>query len=366
MAGDPSTVAVSVRQYFDAVRLRCMRNGAVVRIHVTSLEEHEEEARVDGRVVPRRDAADRRAMWEVFADGFVGRVACGRRASGVAVPARTAMLGAPTSRRPCSEPVSSFRAPSFRKPKMLRRLIALVALGLVVLTTAQPASAQFGPGAGGQAPYSRGGGKNVAGQFDYYALVLSWSPSYCAGLPRDRYDPQCHRRDGKRYSFVVHGLWPQYDRGYPEFCPIRGRPFVPRPVIDRMLDIMPSDKLVIHQYRKHGTCSGLGVDEYFAKTRALMAKVKVPSRYIDPNGPLLVSRSELVADFLGANPKLKRDMIAVDCGRSGNRLREIRICFDKAGEPRSCGRNEDQGRLCRADRLTLPPVRAAGTSPPRR
>ncbi|MGI9404557.1 MAG: hypothetical protein ACR2OF_08650, partial [Hyphomicrobium sp.] len=52
--------------------------------------------------------------------------------------------------------------------------------------------------------------KHVAGEFDYYALVLSWSPTECLTSTRGRSDAQCARRDGKRYGFVLHGLWPQY------------------------------------------------------------------------------------------------------------------------------------------------------------
>ena len=50
-------------------------------------------------------------------------------------------------------------------------------------------------------------------------------------------------------------------------------------------------------------------------------------------------------------------MIAVQCGGAGNRLKEVRICFDKGGNFRACGRNENQARLCSADRMYVPPVR---------
>ena len=51
--------------------------------------------------------------------------------------------------------------------------------------------------------------KGRPGEFDYYALALSWSPEHCAIKPADR--EQCSRQLG----FVLHGLWPQYQRGYP-------------------------------------------------------------------------------------------------------------------------------------------------------
>lgn len=240
--------------------------------------------------------------------------------------------------------------------RWLAALVAALTFGLATAADAQRA----GPDGGGD-PRARG----IAGQFDYYLLSLSWSPSYCASLQRDGYDPQCHRRDGKRYSFVLHGLWPQNDRGWPQFCPSADRGFVPRPVADRMLDIMPSDKLVFHQYRKHGTCSGLGVDGYFDLSRELFNKVKIPRRYVNlADQRLFVSPSDVVNEFVAANPGLKPDQIAIECGGPGNRLKEVRICFSKDGQFRTCGRNEDQRRLCSAPTMYVPPVRfPPGTAP---
>ena len=201
--------------------------------------------------------------------------------------------------------------------------------------------------------------RNRAGEFDYYVLALSWSPTYCADRRSDGYEPQCDVRSGRPYAFVLHGLWPQHERGWPQNCQTSDRGWVPGPVAERMLDIMPSKKLIFNEYRKHGTCSGLGVDGYFNLSRRLYDKVQIPKRFQNlTDDRLLVSPGELVDDFLAANPDLKPDMIAVQCGGSGNRLREVRICFDKGGDFRACGSNENQRRLCSADRMYVPPVRA--------
>ena len=45
--------------------------------------------------------------------------------------------------------------------------------------------------------------RHQPGEFDYYALVLSWSPTHCASTDRNDSDPQCSRRDGRRYLGVV-------------------------------------------------------------------------------------------------------------------------------------------------------------------
>ncbi len=220
----------------------------------------------------------------------------------------------------------------------------------------------------GRGDDSSGGGRNVAGQFDYYALVLSWSPSYCADARND--DQQCGRRDGKRFSFVLHGLWPQYERGWPQDCRTPRRPFVPEALIDSMLDIMPSSRLVIHEYRKHGTCSGLPPDLYFSTARRLFKSIRIPDNYKNPMETQSIEPKQLAADLLRANPGLKSDSFAIVCGGAGNRLKEVRFCFNKNGEPRGCGGNEDQRKLCSANRMYVPPVRSTSRdeqidSPPR-
>jgi ribonuclease T2 len=199
--------------------------------------------------------------------------------------------------------------------------------------------------------------EHQAGVFDYYLLALSWSPTFCADVGDQRGDPQCNPR-GRPYAFVLHGLWPQYERGWPQDCDSPDRGYVPRPVAQRMLDIMPSERLVFHEYRKHGTCSALGVDGYFELARRLHDKVRIPPRFVEHADPrMTVSPRELIEDFMAANPGLAPDMIAVACGGAGNRLKEVRICFDKGGNFRACGRNENQARLCSAERMYVPPVR---------
>jgi ribonuclease T2 len=201
--------------------------------------------------------------------------------------------------------------------------------------------------------------RNEPGVFDYYVLALSWSPTYCIEGGDKRDDPQCDRhKNGRPYAFVLHGLWPQRERGWPQECRSADRGWVPGPVADRMLDIMPSKRLVFHEYRKHGTCSGLGVDGYFDLSRRLYEKVKVPPRFVHvADERMMVGVGELIGDFLQANPGLKPDMMSVRCGGAGHRLKEVRVCFTKSGEFRSCGRNEDQRRLCSAERMYVPPVR---------
>jgi ribonuclease T2 len=154
---------------------------------------------------------------------------------------------------------------------------------------------------------------------------------------------------------VVHGLWPQYRAGWPEYCDAEAR--LPEPLIAGMLDIMPSRQLVRHQWTKHGTCTGLDPHDYFALTRRLHDEIRIPARYIEPGRSIEVSVGQFIADFLVTNRGLERNMISVHCGNRRDRARlvELRICFSRDGAPRACASFER--RQCRAERLVLPPVR---------
>ena len=203
--------------------------------------------------------------------------------------------------------------------------------------------------AGGAAYYDR-----RAADYDYLALAVSWSPTYCASEDGRGDASQC--APGRRHGFIVHGLWPQFDKGWPEYCATDER-HVPETLIAQMRDLMPSKALVVHEWRKHGACSGLTQRGYFAATRTLFAKLGIPARYIAPETAIVIGPAELAAEFLGANPWLSRDMIALRCGnrRDAARLGELIFCFTRDLAPRPCGANER--RQCRAARLTLPPLR---------
>jgi ribonuclease T2 len=234
--------------------------------------------------------------------------------------------------------------------RILAALAAVAAAGLVNAETNRWPS----PGES----FDRPERPNVAGEFDYYTLVMSWSPTHCLNAEHGRDDTQCRRTDGIRYGFLLHGLWPQFEKGYPERCRVRGRPFVPEPVINQMLDIMPSKGLIIHEYRQHGTCSGLNPAQYYALARQLFNRIRIPKRYENPTDIQFVRPRDLLDEFLRANPGLGPDMIAIGCGGGGNRLRDIRICMTKSGRPRRCGENENRNRLCRAQQMFVPPVRS--------
>lgn len=205
----------------------------------------------------------------------------------------------------------------------------------------------------GLAPY-HAGAAGVPGEFDHYVLALSWSPSFCADAGRVSGSPQC--AGTRPYAFVLHGLWPQYNSGWPDHCDTGRKPWVPSRLINTMLDVMPARRLVIHQYKKHGTCSGLDPERYFQAARQAYDAITIPARYLSPRRPLILSPHEIENDFLKSNQDLEPEMISITCGRN-RRLREVRICFSKDLQLRPCVADNAQAKLCRLDKVVLPPVR---------
>lgn len=209
-----------------------------------------------------------------------------------------------------------------------RRHLLAAALGLGALSSAM---------ADGRA--------DAPGRFDYYVLALSWSPQYCASAARPG-EIQCQRP----YAFVVHGLWPQHERGWPEYCG-RGE-YLADSLIEKALRYMPSKPLVIHQWRKHGVCSGLPAEQFFASTERAYRSIQIPAAYRQPATALTRNTKSLERDFLQANPALQPSGLAVQC--SSRYLREIQFCLDKSLEPRACG--SDVRDRCQGD-FVLRPVR---------
>lgn len=195
--------------------------------------------------------------------------------------------------------------------------------------------------------------QNAAGEFDFYVLSLSWSPSFCESATERGTGRAPQQQCGERpYSFVVHGLWPQYEKGYPEYCQVPA-PRLDRGIVSSMLDLMPATQLIFHEWDRHGTCSGLSARAYFDTVRKARAVVKIPEAYLEPKAPLSVTPDEVIEAFVKANPGLTTDAISIDC--DSKRLREVRLCLSK--ELGFVGCAETKRRSCRRDHLVMPPVR---------
>lgn len=194
------------------------------------------------------------------------------------------------------------------------------------------------------------GAAGAPGDFDYYVLSLSWNPSWCLAEGDARRDPTCATGVGRGFS--VHGLWPQFERGWPEFCPATTRNPT-RSETSAMSDIMGSAGLAWHQWRKHGRCSGLDARDYFARVRSAYARVVRPDTLRALRRDVRIAPGVVESAFVEANPGMIPDGVTVTC-RDGL-LREVRICLDRQLNLRACA--PDTVRDCPATTIMLPAAR---------
>ena len=196
--------------------------------------------------------------------------------------------------------------------------------------------------------------QNAPGEFDFYVLSLSWSPSYCEGASERGGGGRSSQLQcgGRPFSFVVHGLWPQYERGFPNYCE-RPSPRLDRNIVSSMLDLMPAPGLIFSEWDKHGTCSGLGARAYFETIRKARSAVKIPEEYLELAAPKTVTPAAIEDAFVKVNPGLSTSAISVICDKT--RLSEVRICMSKDLQFRGC--EEIDRRACRRDEVVMPPIR---------
>lgn len=191
---------------------------------------------------------------------------------------------------------------------------------------------------------ARGGGAPGKG-FDFYVLALSWSPGFCesVGGARDQCEP------GKGLGFVVHGLWPQYEQGFPSDC---AGPRAPsRIALERANGVFPDERLARYEWRKHGTCTGKSPSDYFADVARAREAVTIPAPFVRPTRDQTFTPIDIERAFYDANPRLRPGMMAVACRRDV--LEEVRICLSTdLREFHACP--EIVRRGCRQREITAP------------
>jgi ribonuclease T2 len=176
-----------------------------------------------------------------------------------------------------------------------------------------------------------------AGDFDYYVLSLSWSPNWCALEGDAQGSEQC----GQGYGWVVHGLWPQYENGWPSYCrsternPSRG-------LTSAQSDLFGTGGAAWYQWKKHGICSGLSAEDYYRLAREAYGRITRPEVLRRLDRAVKLPASVIEAAFLESNPGLTADMLTITC-KAGH-IQEARICLTRALEPRECG--ADVARDC--------------------
>jgi len=172
---------------------------------------------------------------------------------------------------------------------------------------------------------------NKAGAFDYYVLSLSWNAAWCEAEGVARGAGQCD--PGQGIGFTVHGRWPQYRNGWPEFCKTAKRDPT-RAETAAMADIMGSPSLAWYQWKKHGRCTGLDPAGYFALTREAWAAIRRPEVLRRVTTPMRVAPAVIEQAFIEANPQLTPGGVTVTC--QDRVIREVRICLTKGLVPRAC------------------------------
>lgn len=193
-------------------------------------------------------------------------------------------------------------------------------------------------------------GAGVPGEFDYYLLALSWSPAFCLSSPGAA---ECN--GPRRYGFIVHGLWPQNEQGWPENCAVHDS--VPDEVVRGIEDLMPARGLVYHEWSAHGTCSGLEPAAFFALVRRAYSEIAIPAELSNPAEASEQSPTSISKAFLDANRRLAAQSVVVTCtGRGVPRLREVHVCLGRDLTPRACSADVSRA-ACRAAQVIIPPIR---------
>ena len=187
--------------------------------------------------------------------------------------------------------------------------------------------------------------------FDFYILALSWSPGFCDSEAADQTSDQCAVGAGQ--GFVVHGLWPENaSRPYPADCD--DKVYVPGAALRLTHGVYPSEKLAIHEYRKHGSCTGLTPDVYFTAAKYARDHFTIPPLLQAPREPISTSPHEIETTLIAANPGLTSQNFALSC--SNGELTDIRICIPKTLDGYvDCRRVASHS--CHADSIIVAPLR---------
>ncbi|HLH49360.1 MAG TPA: ribonuclease T2, partial [Roseiarcus sp.] len=189
------------------------------------------------------------------------------------------------------------------------------------------------------------------GAFDYYLLTLSWSPGFCDKGGESKAPDQCEA--GAGLGFVVHGLWPQFAHGYPQDCDGFSRP-VSRSALALARGVFPDESLARYEWRKHGTCTGLSPEGFFATARRARDAIVVPEAFKWPRQEQNLAPRDIERAFIAVNPGLRFEAMAVTC--RGGELQDVRFCLSK--DLRNFVNCPDVARrACRAPSISVAPVR---------
>jgi len=188
--------------------------------------------------------------------------------------------------------------------------------------------------------------------FDFYVLTLSWSPGFCDSGGARKSPRQCETGAGA--GFVVHGLWPDNaDRADPSACGL-APDFVPSAALKLGEQVYPTRSLALHEWREHGTCTGLDAAHYFRAVQFARDEMTIPDNLRHPSAPFSTAPDAIAKAFVDANAGLAAESMAVTCGRG--ELIDVRFCLTKdLGAFTPCPKVA--GHTCHARSILVSPVR---------
>ena len=191
---------------------------------------------------------------------------------------------------------------------------------------------------------------------DAYFLALTWQPGFCADADHVSF-AECKIASKDKPSLTLHGLWPDWDvngdgkrNAGDDFCisgesnrkammALDGGNWLKLPPVklsrassSDLEAAMPGTTAGLdrHEWWKHGTCSALEADDYFAIAIALMREVERGSlaRLVVDHAGATVQRKQLLDAFeTDYGPKSAR-ALGLDCADGA--LQEIRIRLKRA------------------------------------
>lgn len=168
-----------------------------------------------------------------------------------------------------------------------------------------------------------------------YTLALSWSPEFCRSREDDpEHVRQCSGRGG-RFGFIVHGLWPEGRGGeWPQWCAATRPPS--QQALRESLCMMPGERLIAHEWARHGSCMVQSGDAYLRVTRILWNGLRIPDF-----DRLSRQRALTAGDIRRALADANRGWAPQNIGLVLNErgwLTELRLCYARNFMPARCDR----------------------------
>jgi len=215
---------------------------------------------------------------------------------------------------------------------------------------------------------------NTPGDFEFYLLSLSLAPSFCSLSAANRAKDECRQLTEQQFEqtpLTIHGLWP--NRAH---VSVANQPTSCSNVKLQLSDAVRTDltrympggpDLENHEWDKHGTCSGLSPDAYFAAAISLAKQMNEVVGTVLRDGGMLgaqVNVRQLVSGVAAKDPKLANSIV-VSCvqapAKKGHKrdflVEEIRFTLSKDLKPITAGSvGMDQNAGCPSGVGRIPDV----------